>query len=301
MTVDTRAPARTSPDGVVRENPTPGLPGGRRPRRDGWRVAAGCVAVAAALAAVWELVKLVAGLDDSRLPHTWEVLAYFFARTSKGDIEIVFLLGNLWVTVQAAVVGIGCALLVGIGLGLLTAKRPVFGPSLMPILVLSRALPLVALAPPLVILLGPGWEAATIMATLAGFFPAVIAVARGIREVPVAQRELLDSFGAPRRRQFTVLELPAALTQTSAAIRTVAAWAFLGAVLAELPSGTQDGIAAVVLAATQYYTYQPEPMWCAAAVVAAGGVALVYLISALVRWAARLALRTTHLPAGAES
>lgn len=301
--MNTQAPPLEAETRAVRDDPSSAspVPSPRRPRRDGPRVAAGCVAVAVAFAAAWELVKAVGGLDDSRLPHTWAVLAYFFERTSKGDVELFFLLGNLWVTVQAAVLGILCALVVGIGLGLLTAKRPVIGPSLMPILILSRALPLVAIAPPLVILLGPGWESATIMATLAGFFPAVVAVARGVKEVPVAQRELLDSYGAPRRRQFTVLELPAALTQTSAAIRTVAAWAFLGAVLAELPSGTQDGIAAVVLAASQYYTYQPEPMWCAAIVVAAGGVALVYLIAALVRWAARLALRTTYLPAGAES
>lgn len=265
------------------------------------RIAAGCVAVAVGVAALWELVKFAGGLEHARLPHVGEVLGYFFERTSKGEVQLLFLLGNLWTTVQAAVLGIVCALVVGIGLGVLTAKRPVFGPSVMPILILSRALPLVALAPPLVILLGPGWQSATVMATLAGFFPAVIAVARGIREVPVAQRELLDSFGAPRSRQFTVLELPAALTQAGAAIRTVAAWAFLGAVIAELPSGTQDGIAAVVLAASQYYTYQPEPMWCAAIMVAAGGVALVHLVSVLFRWASRLALRTGHLPAGAES
>ncbi|GEC26395.1 MULTISPECIES: ABC transporter permease [Pseudonocardia] len=273
----------------------------RGARRDAVATTVGCILVAVATVALWELVKLVAGLDRTRLPHVWEVLAHFGERTSQGEIELIFLLGNLWVTVRSALIGILCALLVGAALGVLTAKRPVLGPSLMPLLILSRALPLVALAPPLVILFGPGWAAATIMATLAGFFPAVVAVARGIGEVPIAQRELLDSFGAPRRRQFTVLELPAALTHTSAAIRTVTAWAFLGAVLAELPSGTQDGIAAVVLAASQYYSYRPEPMWCAALVVAGGGVALVYLVSWLVRAAARAALRTTYLPAGAES
>jgi NitT/TauT family transport system permease protein len=253
------------------------------------------------LGGLWELIKVVKNVSDARLPHTWQVLRYFFSDTSQGQNELVFLLHNIGVTLKEAAVGLVLALSVGLVLGVLIAKWPLFGRSVTPLLVLTQTLPLVAIAPALVIWLGQGWQAKAIIAALLAFFPVAVSVARGINDITVDQRAVFRSFGSTKRDVLVHLELPCALSQANAAVQTAAALAVVGAIVAELPAGTENGIAVVLLTAAEYYTYQPAALWCAAIIAALAGVAMVYLSRAVFSVVVRAALQTRVLPSSINS
>jgi NitT/TauT family transport system permease protein len=246
----------------------------------------------------WELIKLIWNVPDGRLPHIWQVIAYFGSTTSTGESEFVFLLHNMAVTLEEAAAGLILGIVVGGTVGFLTGKFPLFGAGVTPLIVLTQTLPIVAIAPALVIFLGQDELSLAIIASLLSFFPIAISVSRGVRDIPPDQTLLLKSFGATNRSIFAHLELPNALVQANAAIPTAAAFAVIGAIVAELPAGTENGISVVLLNAANSYTYQPEALWCAAIVAAVGGVLMVYVSRAIFAAVARAALRTRVLPSG---
>jgi NitT/TauT family transport system permease protein len=275
-----------------------GVPSGGR-RREGVRSLFLLVATFVALAVLWELLKLVLSVPDARLPHVWHVLHYLGVRTPTGEAEWLYLMRNMATTMQEAVVAVILALIIGSLTGILTVKWPIFGRSVTPLLVLSQTLPVVAIAPALVIWLGQGWVSKSIIAASIAFFPVAVSVARGMSDIPTDQRLMFHSFGSTNASLFARLELPNALTQANAAVPTAAALAVVGAIVAELPSGTSHGIAVVVLGAAQFYTFEPAALWCAALTAALGGMLIVYVVRIAFDRAARLALQTRYLPTGA--
>ena len=71
--------------------------------------------------------------------------------------------------------------------------------------------------------------------------------------------------------------------------------------MAELPAGTENGIAVVLLTTAEYYTYYPAALWCAAIMAALAGVVMVYLSRAVFAVLVRAILQTRVLPSGANS
>ncbi|WP_054567405.1 ABC transporter permease [Frankia sp. R43] len=250
------------------------------------------------LAALWELLKALTSTEDARLPHTWQVLSYFASEGSTGEGELRLLLTNLGTTIQEAFVGLAIGIVAGGGLGILTARYATFGRSIRPLLVLTQTLPVVAIAPALIIWLGHSWVSKAVLAALCSFFPIAVSVARGIEDIPAEARRVFASFGAGRWQVFRSLELPSALTQANAAVHTAAALAVVGAVVAELPAGSTEGMAVLVLSSAQFYNFEPAALWCAAITTAIGGLVTVYLAQAIFTRLAKLALRTSSLPTG---
>jgi NitT/TauT family transport system permease protein len=253
----------------------------------------------AGLAIVWELIKLIGDVPDARLPQLWSILAFFGSETAAGQREYLFLASNIATTFEEAVVGLLLAVVVGGVLGVLTAKRPWLGKGVTPLLVMTQTLPIVAIAPALVIWLGQSWTSKAVIAALIAFFPIAVSSARGVRDIPEDQILSLRSFGASRRALLFRLELPSALTQANSAIPTAAALAVVGAVVAELSVGTGNGIAVVLLGAAGLYTVEPSALWCAALVTALCGIVVVYSARVVFAHCARLVLHTTYLPSGA--
>jgi NitT/TauT family transport system permease protein len=251
-----------------------------------------------ALLLVWEAVKAVGNVSNAQLPHTWTVFSYLFSNTPAGQREYLYLASNIGTTLEESAVGLALSLVVGGVLGVTTAKWPIFGKGVTPLLVLTQTLPIVAVAPALVIWLGQTWTSKAVIAALIAFFPIAVSVARGIRQIPVDQVLLFRSFGAPRSSLFLRLELPSALTQANAALPTAAALAVVGAVVAELSVGTGNGIAVTLLGAAQFYNFEPAALWCAAIATALCGIVVVYGARLAFERSARLVLHTAYLPSG---
>jgi NitT/TauT family transport system permease protein len=250
------------------------------------------------VAGLWEGIKAIGHVSNLQLPHTWSVVAFAGSVTPTGQREYLLLGGNILTTMEESLVGLLVALVVGGVLGVLTAKSTLFGRGVTPLLVLTQTLPIVAVAPALVIWLGQDWTSKAVIAALISFFPIAVSVARGIRDIPVDQVLLMRSFGASRRSLFFTLELPSALSQANSAIPTAAALAVIGAVVAELSVATGNGIAVVLLGAVQFYNSEPSALWCAALATSVCGIVVVYGSRIAFARITRLALQTSYLPSG---
>jgi len=152
--------------------------------------------LAAAAAGLWEFIKLATGTNDIKMPHIWSILGYLGTTTSQGENYSIFLLRNVWSTAQASLIGLSLGVLLGMITGILIARSRLIGYGLTPLVVAAQAVPIVAVAPALVLWLGTGGSTKAAIATYLTYFPVTIATTRGIDAVPAESRELFRTVGA---------------------------------------------------------------------------------------------------------
>lgn len=143
------------------------------------------------------------------------------------------LLAHTWVTLVEIMGGLALGLSVATILGYLLAKSRTLEHLLLPYLVASQALPIVALAPLLVIWLGTGHVAKIVVCALTLFFPVLVNTIVGIRSVERGLRDLMRSLEATRWQAFTMLELPAALPVLLSGLKIGLSLSVIGAVVGE--------------------------------------------------------------------
>jgi len=119
-------------------------------------------------------------------------------------------------------------------IGYLLAKSPVLEKLISPYLVASQSIPMVAIAPLIVIWFGPGMLSKVLICSLTVFFPILINTVVGLREVPQDLRDLMRSLQASRTQTFWKLEVPAALPIFLGGLRVGATLSVIGAVVGEL-------------------------------------------------------------------
>ena len=253
-------------------------------RAGGGRLGAAASTIASALflavlaAAAWEFIKLATGTDDVKMPHIWSILAYFGTTTSQGEAYSAFLLRNVWSTAQASLIGLALGVVFGMTTGVLIARSRLVGYGLTPLIVAAQAVPIVAVAPALVLWLGTGGSTKAAIATYLTYFPVTIATIRGIQAVPAESRELFRTIGASKRTVLFGLEIPFALPLIFVGLETAAAFAVVGAIVAELPFGSKEGLGVVILTSWQFYIFEPEALYCVAIAACALGAVFVLAI-----------------------
>ena len=134
----------------------------------------------------------------------------------------------------------------------------------MPLIVAAQAVPIVAIAPALVLWLGTGGVTKTVITTYLTFFPVTVATARGIQSVPQESHELLRTYGASKRTSLRILEIPFASPLIFVGLETAAAFSVVGAIVAELPFGSKEGLGVVILTSWQFYITEPRALYCVA-------------------------------------
>jgi len=226
-------------------------------------------------AALWELAKVITGSNDRTMPHIWDTLSFLGSTTSQNENYSWFLFKNAWSTAKASLIG----LLVGTAFGLVTgtsiARSRFVGNGLMPLIVAAQAVPIVAIAPALVLWLGTGGVTKTVITTYLTFFPVTVATARGIQSVPKESHELLRTYGASKRTSLRILELPFASPLIFVGLETAAAFSVVGAIVAELPFGSKEGLGVVILTSWQFYIVEPRALYCVALTSCALGAVFV--------------------------
>ena len=153
---------------------------------------------------------------------------------------------------------------------------------LMPLLVVSQAIPVFALAPLLVLWLGYGMASKVAMATLVIFFPVTTALFDGLRRTEPGWLDLARTMGASRRSVLWHIRLPAALPAFGSGLRVAAAVAPIGAVIGEWV-GSSSGLGYLMLHANA--RMQIDLMFAALVVLGVFAVALYAAVDALIRWA----------------
>lgn len=157
--------------------------------------------------------------------------------------------GSLWqhsfVTLTEVLTGLGLGLIAATLLGYLVAKSWLIDQILSPLLVASQAIPMVALAPLLVIWFGPGMLSKILVCALVVFFPMLVNTIVGLRSVEPDLIDLMRSLQANRWQTLIKLELPAALPMLLGGLKVSATLSVIGAVVGEF-TGTDRGLGFLV-------------------------------------------------------
>ncbi|MEU5551404.1 MULTISPECIES: ABC transporter permease [unclassified Micromonospora] len=273
------------------------------------RDAVGAVLVVAALAGLWEGYKAVGravgdvvpgtriafpvATDDLSMPHVWTILGALVEPARRGDATTlgVYLLGETSVTLREAFYGLVAGASLGLLLAVLFLNVVPLSKGLMPWLVASQTVPLVAIAPMIVIWGGkagaPPWVAVTGIAAYLAFFPVTINTLRGLKSPPKVQLEFMRSVGAGRWQVLGWLRMPAALPFVFAGLRLAATASVVGAIVGELSAGTGRGIGRAILTFAYYYSNGPEKLYAAVLVAAAAGIVFVQSLALIERVALR--------------
>ncbi len=230
--------------------------------------------------ALWELLKAALGIPDFKLPHTYAILDELFRRTGRGELWLVALGRNALVTGGEALTGF----LMGGAAGFLIAVGFIYSPlaeqGLLPYVVASQTVPILAIAPMVVVWLGTGSVSKAIIASYLTFFPVTINVLRGLRAVEADALDLMRSYGATDGQIFLKLRLPSSVPYLFTALRISATASVIGAIIGELPVGSAAGMGVVIINAAQYYTFRPTNLWAAILVAALLGIAFYFLVVA---------------------
>lgn len=225
------------------------------------------------LGGVWELVVRAGMVNELLLPAPSAV-----ATTLWEDRSI---LGpDLAITTWEVVLGLAAAFVVGVALAVAMHLVPAVENALRPLVVGSQAVPIPVLAPLVVLLLGFGLAPKILIVALVCFFPIVVNVADGLRDVDPDARRVLRSLHASRWQRLRFLEAPSALPSGFTGLKIAAAVAVIGAVLAEW-AGSTSGLGHLVVTANAQL--ESARAFAATALLVAEAVALYALFSALER------------------
>jgi NitT/TauT family transport system permease protein len=192
--------------------------------RRGW-----LVLVSAVLALLfWEGLVHLENLPAFILPAPELVAARFWQALLDGS-----LLRQAGYTLLEVLLGLLVGSSLATTLGYLLAKSPLLERLLAPYLVASQAIPIVAIAPLLVIWFGPGMFSKVLISALIVFFPVLVNTVVGLRAVPENLRDLMRSLNASRSQMLRYLEIPSALPVLLGGLRIGATLSVIGAVVGE--------------------------------------------------------------------
>ena len=168
--------------------------------------------------------------------------------------------GHTLVTLYETVVGFTAALVAGVVFAAVIDFSPWLRRAIYPLLVVSQTIPIITLAPLLVLWFGFGVLSKTIVITLVCFFPITVALADGLRGADPELIKLYRTFGADRWRIFRSVKLPGALPSLFSGVRIAVAYSVIGAIFAEYV-GAEAGLG--------FYIQQKQHGFATAAVLAA--------------------------------
>jgi putative hydroxymethylpyrimidine transport system permease protein len=193
----------------------------------------------AACVGVWAWLASLDSVDDLTLASPGEVVQAF-----RDDWSLLW--DNAWVTLQEVLLGLAIAVVAGVVFAVGMHLSRVLRDAAYPLLVGSQAIPIVVLAPILVLAFDYGIGPKLAIVALICFFPITVNVLDGLRAVDPEQLKLMRSFGASRLRTLRAVELPAALPSFFSGLRVAATVSVIGAVFGEW-AGADSGLGRLVL------------------------------------------------------
>ncbi|WP_373634964.1 ABC transporter permease [Yoonia sp. SS1-5] len=225
-------------------------------------------------------------LDRPRLPSPHQVALELWQTTAEKKITSKrSLVYHGWVTLSATLLGFA----IGTGLGILLAVGIVYNRamdmSVMPWAIASQTIPILALAPMIIVMLGSvgiqGLFPKAIISAYLSFFPVVVGMVKGLRSPDAMQLDLLHTYHASPAQGFWKLRLPASVPYLFASLKIGISASLVGAIVAELPTGARAGFGARMLVGDQYG--QPLVTWAALFAAAITAATLVGLFSLIER------------------
>lgn len=258
----------------------------------------------ALVAALWELYKVVGPeqggkvlgfpilprANDTAMPHTWEMLSRLSEPERRGSDRAVWrvVLAGAWFSFRVALVGFVIGTTVGLGLAIVMSRFRIVERGLLPLLVASQTVPLIALAP-LVVSWGgklqigdwtwPRWMSVAVLGAFLAFFPVSVGALRGLASPSAASVELMHSYAASWWQTLRLLRFPSAVPYLVPALRLAASASAVGVVVAEISTGVRGGVGRLILEYGQQVTGDPPKVWAALFGAAGLGLAMAGIVA----------------------
>jgi NitT/TauT family transport system permease protein len=224
-------------------------------------------------------------VDSTTMPHIHDILRQLFRKPTSGvggDILLVQLLHAAWFTAKEAIVGFALGASFGFLLGVALSQFRLLQRGLLPYVVASQTVPILAVAPIVVVYLGSlhvaPWFSVAVIASYLTFFPVTINTLRGLQSTDRQALELMRSYAAGRLSVLWKLRIPAALPYIFSALKVSATASIVGAIIGETPSSIQQGLGGFIVNFNQYYSLNPENLWATNLIAALLGIAFFLVI-----------------------
>ncbi|WP_280432654.1 ABC transporter permease [Nocardia brasiliensis] len=287
--------------------------------RGRWVRAGYAAAVFLLVVGVWELVKfavpergvsigeqrILPRTGDGALPHVWAVVTVLGERDGSGTVGET-LLRTAGFTLGLAFLALAIGTVVGVLLAVLMQRFAWVERGLLPYIIVSQTVPLIALAPLVagwggkIVIAGEPWRpwmSIAVIASYLAFFPVAVGMLRGLQAPSKASVELLHSYSAGWWETLVRLRFPAAVPHLLPALRLAAAASVIGAVVAEISTGTAGGIGRQIIVFAQQATGDAARLYAAVLAAALLGV----VITAVVGLAERTLRRYSRPPGSADA
>jgi NitT/TauT family transport system permease protein len=238
-----------------------------------------------------DLVAAAWSMERPVLPAPHQVLDNWWASTFEQDIDsprsLVF---HAWVTLQATLLGFALGMALGVLIAIGVVHSRVLDRGLLPWIIASQTIPILAIAPMVVVVLGslgyPPLVSKAVISMYLCFFPVAIGMVKGLRSPDPLQLDLMRTYSATRPQFLWKLRLPASLPFLFASAKVAIATSLVGAVVGELPTGAQAGLGARLLSGS--YFGQTVQIWSALVMAALLGVLLVAAVALVEKLVNRL-------------
>jgi NitT/TauT family transport system permease protein len=215
------------------------------------------------------------------LPAPHQIAGNFFKNTFQVKVtsrrSLVY---NSWVTLSSTLLGFAFGTVLGILIAVGIVHVPVLDRSLMPWIIASQTIPILAIAPMVSVVLAAigdtGLIPKALISTYLSFFPVAVGMVKGLRSPDILHLDLMHTYNAGKAQTFWKLRVPASVPFLFTSMKVAVAASLVGAIVGELPTGAVAGIGAKLLAGS-YYS-QTIDMWSA---LVAGSVVAVLLVAAV--------------------
>jgi NitT/TauT family transport system permease protein len=199
------------------------------------------------------------------------------------------LLYHCWVTLSSTLLGFALGSLLGVALAIAIVHVKALNRSLMPWIIASQTVPILAIAPMIIVVLGSigltGLLPKSLISMYLCFFPVTIGMVKGLTSPEPMQLDLMRTYHASTAQTLWKLRWPASVPFLFTSLKVAIAIALVGAIVAELPTGAQAGIGARLLNGSYYG--QTQQIWGALVAAAVMSSGLVWLVGAVERLVGR--------------
>ncbi|TCN32549.1 ABC transporter permease [Sinorhizobium americanum] len=228
-----------------------------------------------------DLVRNTMAQERPVLPAPHQVIAEIWDTTvNKAITSKRSLVYHAWITLSATLLGFGIGAALGVLLAVGIVHNRAMDRSLMPWVIASQTIPILAIAPMIIVVLNAigiaGLLPKALISTYLSFFPVVVGMVKGLRSPETIQLDLMHTYNASAAQTFWKLRWPSSMPYLFTSLKVAVAISLVGAIVGELPTGAVAGLGARLLAGSYYG--QTVQIWAALFMAAALAAVLVMVV-----------------------
>jgi len=225
----------------------------------------------AAILTTWQIVSMSGLIPPYMLPSPWQVIKVFSA-------DFSLLMSHLLFTLMEALTGLALAVITAFLLAVIMDANKLLKRSLTPILLLTQTMPVIAVAPLLILWMGYGLAPKITLVFLTCFFPVTISLLGAFASADNDALRLLQSMGAKKWQLYRYIKIPHSLGAFFSGLKIAASYSIIGAVIAEWLGG-DAGLGVYMIRVRRSYSF--DKMFAVILLVSALSLLLIKLVSIL--------------------